>query len=96
MSTNGATSIWSRALSAFDDLRPAGAKALLDVRLKPRDIRRVKKLSELARRGALTPAQADELDTYLQIGSLLTIMHSKARVALKRRAGAVRPIRKSA
>jgi hypothetical protein len=71
----------------LDDLKPAAATALLRMKFNRHDRRRIDDLSALAQRGALTEAQADELDFYLNLGSILTILHSKARMALKRRGG---------
>jgi hypothetical protein len=40
-------------------------------------------LAELAREGNLTTEEAAELDSYLHVGSLLSILQSKARRLLK-------------
>jgi hypothetical protein len=80
----------------FNALEPAAAKALLAMKFNRHDVKRINDLSVLAQRGAITKDQADELDMYLNLGSMMTIMHSKARVALKRHAAAPRPRRKSA
>jgi hypothetical protein len=43
------------------------------------DIERMNVLGERAREGNLTPQEAAELDSYLHLGSLLSILQSKAR-----------------
>ena len=97
MPSRTASAIWQRVFTpTFDDLEPAAAKALLGMKFGRRDVKRINDLSALAQRGELTKDQADELDLYLNLGSMMTIMHSKARVALKRHAAASRPRRKSA
>jgi len=42
-------------------------------------------LASKARAGALTPQEQVDLDNYERLGCLLDIIHSKARMALKRR-----------
>jgi hypothetical protein len=53
------------------------------MKLSASDTKRIHELSELAQKGSLRPMQRSELDLYLQIGHVLTFMHSKARMALK-------------
>jgi hypothetical protein len=40
-------------------------------------------LSELARLGSLSTAEAAELDTYIHVSNLLAVMQSKARQSLR-------------
>ena len=63
------------------------ARSVLRIRFADRQIRRMNKLSKLAREGKLSDAERNELESFLRIGNFLTILHSKARQAL-RRAGA--------
>jgi hypothetical protein len=84
MSAADSIPIWDRiAAPAFTQLRPAAARALLRMKFRSGDVRRIHQLSSLAKKGALDEAQRGELDLYLQIGHVLTLMHSKARMALK-------------
>ena len=76
-----------------DDFEPGAARQILRIRLTRADISRVNKLSALARRGSLTPEQRAELEGYLQVGNVLTLLHSKARMALKRRSLRARRVR---
>src|SRR5438067_2777350 len=97
MSSNGVSSIWKRVMApGLDDLKPAVARALLEMKFNDRDLKRIHYLSGLARRGALSEAQAYELDVYLNLGNMLGILHSKARVALRRQGGSARLRRNSA
>lgn len=59
------------------------AQYLLSVDFDADDTERMNVLAERAREGNLTAEQAAELDSYLHIGSLLSIMQSKARRHLK-------------
>lgn len=45
-------------------------------------------LSGLAREGKLSPAEEAELDSYIHVDNLISLMQSKARRALKSLAGA--------
>ncbi len=65
------------------ELTPDAARYLLSMRLPSGDEDRVNELSAKARAGSLTDAEGQELDSYLHIGSLLTVMQSKARRLLK-------------
>jgi hypothetical protein len=47
---------------------------------EPDDAARMNFLSGRAREGRLSAEEAAELDSYLHVGNLLTIMQSKARV----------------
>ena len=47
------------------------------------DTERMNVLAERAREGNLTTEEAAELDSYLHVGSLLSILQSKARQLLK-------------
>ncbi len=76
------------------DLNPAAAKALLEMKFSRRDVKRINELSALAQVGELTEDQAYELDVYLNLGNMLAILHSKARLSLRKRSGPTR--RKSA
>jgi hypothetical protein len=59
------------------------ARTFLQMAFKPSHKQRVRILSERARKGILLPSEETELDEFLRVGDLLTILHSKARQALK-------------
>jgi hypothetical protein len=80
--------------SGLDSLNAEAAKGILRIKFNKRQLGRVQILSELARRDSLTREQRSELEGFLQLGSLLTMMHSKARVAIEQ--ASTRPRRKSA
>jgi len=58
---------------------PDVARYLLSMQLPQRDEERVNELSAKARVGSLTPAEEQELDSYLHIGRLLAVLQSRAR-----------------
>jgi len=65
------------------ELTPDAARYLLSIKLPAGDEDRVDELSAKARAGSLTAAEAQELDGYLHIGSLVAILQSTARRILK-------------
>ena len=79
--------IWGRVFNLGErELDADAARTVLRLRFKRPDVARITRLSALARVGALDEEQRLELEGYLTIGDVLTILHSKARMALKREA----------
>jgi hypothetical protein len=66
------------------DLSPDVASAILSWRFTDADRQRMTELSEKAAEGTLDSDQRRELDSYLLMGHLLAIAHSKARRSLHR------------
>jgi hypothetical protein len=66
-------------------LSPAAAEGLLALRFSQADSDRMNELAAKARAGALSDDEQAEVEAYSRINSLLGILHSKARRALKRR-----------
>lgn len=82
----------------FPDLDSIGqreARALLTVKFSKHDLSQINDLSALAQAGHLTEEQATMLEGYVRLGNVLTMLHSRARMVLKRNASA-RQRRKSA
>jgi hypothetical protein len=83
MTANSETAILERLIEPErDDLSPEAARYFLSVDFKTEDIRRMNELAELARRGALTGDQREELENYNRVGHLLAMLQSKARRVL--------------
>ena len=80
----GAT-IWQRVIEFERELSPVAARALLKIRFSDHDHLLMNELSAKARLGTLTHTEQIELDTFERLGSLLDIIHSKARQALKKK-----------
>jgi hypothetical protein len=66
-------------------LSVAAAKGILTLGFSPADKERMHSLAAKARDGTLTSDEQAEVEAYSRIGSLLGILKSKARRALKRR-----------
>lgn len=77
--------IWERAIQFEGELSPTAARALLKVRFSAGHLARMRELSAKARAGSLTPQEQRAADTYERLGSLLDILHSKARRILVKR-----------
>ena len=63
----------------------AAARSILKIDFEPGDRERMHQLAVKAQDGTLTAAEQAETDAYEIIGHLLDLMHSKARLSLKRR-----------
>jgi hypothetical protein len=64
------------------DLPPDTAKAILSLRFNRAAVRRMNKLADKNRRGALRDAERAELERYVRVGDFLNLLHAKARVSL--------------
>ena len=80
-----ASAVWNRVIDPnWIDLEPEAARSILRLKFTRSDQARIRALGSIARAGKLTDAERGELDFYLHVGGMRTIMHSKARRALKR------------
>jgi len=60
------------------------AQSVLELQFPPRDVTRMNELAEKARSASLEDTETEELNSYLLIGAVLDLMHSKARISLKK------------
>ena len=82
---NTEAAILSRVIQVEDgDLSRSAAEYLLSIRFGDHDVARMNELSEAARQGTLTAEEQAELDSYIHVNNLLSIMQSKGRRALQR------------
>jgi len=83
--------IWERL---FQSVKPAlaaeAARAILAIDFAPEDKARAKELAAKARAGELTPVEEGEAEAYAEIGSIVSMIRSQARSALKRGRSATR------
>jgi hypothetical protein len=81
-STEGA--IWGRLLEARTaTLSPEAARSILELDFTADDRARMHELAQKAQAGTLTAAEQEDIDNYGKVGSILGVLHSKARVALR-------------
>jgi hypothetical protein len=75
-----------QALMGLDrvPMPPEAARFLLELGLSAADQKRMMDLSAKASAGTLSDTEGQEIDTYLLAADLLTILHSRARMALSR------------
>ncbi len=60
------------------------AKALLQVKLDEKDRARLHELAAINQAGKLTADEANELQSYLNVGMLLDLLQAKARLSIKK------------
>jgi hypothetical protein len=78
------TAILQRAIEPDKPtLPPEAARALLRLDFRPEDRERMNELAVRARQGTLATEEDQELDSYIQVGHLLALLHSKARRSLQ-------------
>ena len=78
------TGIWRRLTEpSWDSLSPQAAEGILRLQFDRSDIDRMHQLSALAQESSLTQAQQEELETYMRIGRMVSILQAKARLAMK-------------
>jgi len=63
----------------------AAARSFLKINFEQKDIDRMHALAAKAREGSLSPKEEVEIREYERVGHLLALLHSKARVTLKRK-----------
>jgi len=81
---NSEAVILSRAIEPHDgNLSPDAARSLLQIKLPGTDRRRLHELAEKAAQATLTSEEERELENYRNVGRLLELLKSKARLSLK-------------
>src|SRR5712691_8722438 len=76
--------IWSRLLQpGKPTFSPDVARAVLALDFPPEEKARLRELAAKAREGTLTPEEQEQIDSYGRVGSVLSILKSKARVSLR-------------
>lgn len=76
--------IWARLVRApKEPISPDAARYLLSIQFGEADHARMQELMAKSDGSALTPDEAAELDGYVNITNFLSVMHSRARVALR-------------
>ena len=80
---NTEAAILGRLLQTRDRMSREVAEFLLSIDFDSSDLERMNTLTERVREGTLTEEETAELDSYLHVGSLLSILQSRARRFLK-------------
>lgn len=80
---NTEAAILSRLIQARTEMDSHIARYLLSLTFEPADVERMNLLAGRSRGGELSAEEAAELDSYIHVGNLLSIIQSKARLYLK-------------
>lgn len=76
--------IWARLIQApKEPISPEAARYLLSIDFSEADHARMQELMDKSNEGQLTSDEDAELDGYVNIANVLSVMHSRARVALR-------------
>lgn len=88
--------IWARLIQAPKvQISAEVARYLLSIDFSEADSARMQELMEKSNEGALTSDESAELDGYVNIANVLSVMHSQARAALRENFGPQRDTRNS-
>ena len=88
---NTEAAILARLIQSRTEMDSHVARYLLSLDFEPEDVDRMNLLSERAGKGELSADEEAELDSYLHVGNLLTIMQSRSRVCLRTQEGTPSP-----
>jgi hypothetical protein len=87
MVANAASVILERVIQPqTPDLTPDAARGLLQLRFSTADHDRMTDLATRSRGGRLTASEREELDAYIEVGLLIDLLQSKARLSLRGKA----------
>ena len=82
--TTKPSDIWLRLISDREPLSPDVARYFLKFHFLESEHQRMAVLNEKANEGLLTPDERSELEEFIHIGTVLSIMQSRARQSLKK------------
>ena len=88
---NTEAAILTRLIQSSTELDSHVARYLRSLDFEPEDVDRMNLLAGRVREGGLSDDHEAELDSYLHVGNLLTIMQSRARVYLRTHEGTPSP-----
>ncbi|MCC6421680.1 MAG: hypothetical protein IT429_25965 [Gemmataceae bacterium] len=76
--------IWSRVLQPEQNgLSPDAARSILQLRFSDQDRARMNELAEKNQEGRLSADERKELESYVKVGDVLSLLHLKARRSLR-------------
>ena len=76
--------IWARLIQApREPISADAARYLLSIEFSETDHARMQEVMDKSNEGVLTSEEGAELDGYVNIANVLSVMHSRARVALR-------------
>jgi hypothetical protein len=82
---NSEAAIWSRVMEPESNgLSPEAARSLLELRFGKADKARMNHLARKNQEGLLSHKERKELEGYVKVGDVLSLLHMKARKSLNR------------
>ncbi len=76
--------IWSRIIQPEENsLSPEVARSLLELRFSERELAHMNELAQKNRQGLLSETERQELEGYVKVGDVLSMLHLKARKSLQ-------------
>jgi hypothetical protein len=84
MAKSSEAAIWERIIHLDGGMTPPAARAILKLEFNSRDRKRMHELAQKAQQCNLTPDEKAFLDEYERVGTLLSVLKSRARKVLKR------------
>lgn len=76
--------IWARIIEPENNgLSPSAARALLKFNFSKQELARMNELAQKNQEGLLSDAERGELEAYVKVGDVLSLLHLKARKSLK-------------
>jgi hypothetical protein len=83
-SVNFEPAIWARLIQTpKEPISPEAARYLLSIDFSEADHLRMQELMDKSNEGQLSSDEEAEVDSYVNITNVLSVMHSRARVALR-------------
>jgi hypothetical protein len=79
--------IWERIIRPQGPMTKSAARRIAKIEFGESDIARMRELAEKNRRGALSDEEADELDHFCRVGTVLSILKLRSVEVLKSSAG---------
>jgi len=84
ITTTSEAAIWARIIEPEKNgLSPAAARSLLELRFSEWDLARMNELARKNQDGLLNDAEREELEGYVKVGDVLSLLHLKARRSLQ-------------
>jgi hypothetical protein len=82
---NSEAAIWARIIDPHKNgLSQPAARALLKLAFSEADKARMNELAQKNQQGLLSSAERQELEDYVKVGDVLSLLHLKARKSLQR------------
>lgn len=77
--------IWSKIIEPQNNgLPPAAARAILKLRFSKQEMAHMTELAQKNQEGLLGDAERAELEAYVKVGDVLSLLHLKARKSLRK------------